>query len=98
MVKFLAGRTREERIRELKAMRAELMAIKEQLESEDGDSEAANASLASIRKNYSSDLDEAMSQGTTLDDAKREIYSQYEGEEPSRDEDQGKQLTRGLRR
>lgn len=90
--------TREERIRELKAMRAELMAIKEKMESGDGDSEAANASLAAIRQNYSTDSDEYRTQGTTMDDAKREVYSQYEGEEQTHEEEQGKKLVRELRR
>lgn len=54
----MAERSREDRIRELKAMRAELMAIKEQMESGDGDDEAASVSLASIRKNYAEEFDE----------------------------------------
>lgn len=94
----MTERTREERIRELKAMRAELMAIKEQMESGDGDSEAANASLAAIRQNYSADSDEYRTQGSTMDDAKREVYSQYKGEEQTHEEEQGKKLVRGLRR
>lgn len=94
----MAERTREERIRELKAMRAELMAIKEQMESGDGDSEAANASLAAIRQNYSSETGELESQGFSMEEAKREVYSQYEGEEQTHEDEQGKNLVRGLRR
>lgn len=94
----MAEKSREDRIRELKAMRAELMAIKEQMESGDGDDEAASASLASIRKNYAEEFDETRQQGETLDDAKREVYSQYESEEQTNNEEQGKKLVRGLRR
>lgn len=94
----MAEKSREDRIRELKAMRAELMAIKEQMESGDGDDEAASASLASIRKNYAKEFDETRQQGETLDDAKREVYSQYESEEQTNNEEQGKKLVRGLRR
>lgn len=94
----MAERTGEEKIRKLKAMRAELMAVKEQMESGDGDSEAANASLAAIRQKYSADSDEYRTQGTTMDEAKREVCSQYEGEEQTHEEEQGKKLIRGLRR
>lgn len=85
----MAEKSREDRIRELKAMRAELMAIKEQMESGDGDDEAASASLASI-KNYAEEVDETRQQGETLDDAKREVYSQYESKEQTNNEKQEK--------
>ncbi len=94
----MAEKSREDQIRKLKAMRAELMAIKEQMDSGDGDDEAASASLASIRKNYAEEFDETRQQGETLDDAKREVYSQYESEEQTNNEEQGKKLVRGLRR
>jgi len=94
----LENNIREKRIRELKSMRAELMALKEQIESDEGSSEETAAAFASIRKNYSTNFEEINSQKTTINDAKCEVYSQYEGEEQTHEEGQVKKLVRGLRR
>ena len=78
-------RTREDRIRELKALRAELMAAREKMESGESDGEASNASLASIRISKHS--------------AKEEVYSQYsDAHQEDNTEEQGKMLVRTLGR
>jgi hypothetical protein len=91
-------KTREEQIRELKAMRAELMAIKEQIESDEGNSEATSETLAALKKQYMLDVDDIKSQGVVADDAKHEIYSQYQDEEQVYDDGQAKRFVRDIRR
>ena len=91
-------KTREEQIRELKAMRAELMAIKEQIESDEGNSEATSETLAALKKQYMLDVDDIKSQGVVADDAKHEIYSQYQDEEQVYDDGQAKRFVREIRR
>lgn len=94
----MGERTREERICKLKTMRAELMAIKEEMKIEDDDSESTNTSLDSIRKGYSADLEESKSQEKTIDDAKQEVYLQYDSDKQSHNEEQEGKFTCGLRR
>lgn len=91
--------TREERIRELKALRAELMAAKEKMESGESDGESSNASIASIRKDYMNSVDEHQSSSISRDFAKEELYSQYSDEQQEDNkEEQGKTLVKTLSR
>ncbi len=92
-------RTREDRIRELKALRAELMAAKEKMDSGESDGEASNASIASIRKDYTESMEDQYSSAMSQDSAREELYSQYndEQQEDSKEE-QGKTLVRTLGR
>lgn len=92
-------RTREDRIRELKALRAELMAAKEKMESGESDGEASNASIASIRKDYTSAMNEQQNDVISEDSAKEEMYSQYsDAHQEDNTEEQGKTLVRTLGR
>lgn len=92
-------RTREDRIRELKALRAELMAAKEKMESGESDGESSNASIASLRKDYMNSVDEQQSSSILRDSAKEELYSQYSDEQQEDNkEEQGKTLVKTLGR
>ena len=92
-------RTREDRIRELKALRAELMAAKEKMESGESDGESSNASIASIRKDYMNSVDEHQGSLISRDSAKEELYSQYSDEQQEDNkEEQGKTLVKTLGR
>ena len=92
-------RTREDRIRELKALRAELMAAKEKMESGESDGESSNASIASLRKDYMNSVDEQQSSSISRDSAKEELYSQYSDEQQEDNkEEQGKALVKTLGR
>lgn len=91
--------TREEHIRELKALRTELMAAKEKMESGENDGESSNASIASIRKDYMNSVDEHQSSSISRDSAKEELYSQYsEEQQEDNKEEQGKTLVKTLGR
>lgn len=90
--------TREEQIQELKNMRSELMAIKEKMDLGDNDSESAASSMAALRKRYFEESEGSVFQESGIEDAKQEIYSQYEEANKADAEEQGKSLVRSLRR
>ena len=90
--------TRDEQIQELKALRSELMTIKENMDSGDNDSESAATSMAALRKRYFEESKESIFQEYSIEDAKQEFYSQYEDAKQADTEEQGKSLVRSLRR
>lgn len=91
--------TRQKRIEELKALRAELMAYKEASEGESGEGEgtASNTDMMSLRKGYFDDYqDEHRTDGSKYEDMKKELYSQQDKSEGENVEP--KQLTLSRRR
>lgn len=91
--------TRKDRICELKALRAELMAAKEKMDSGESDGEASNASITSVRSAYIESMEEQQSSSMSRDSAREELYSQYSDEQQEDNkEKQGKTLVRTLGR
>ena len=89
--------TREKHIQELKAMRAELMAAKEKMESDDSESESANAANASVRKQYVDSINEQQSYSQSYEDSREEMYSHYsDDQEYDNQVEQGEVLVRKL--
>lgn len=91
--------TRQKRIEELKALRAELMAYKEASEAEgsEGEGTASNSEMMSLKKNLINDYqDEQRSNSTQYDDVKKALYSQHD--EPEQQNAETKSLTLSRRR
>lgn len=87
--------TRQKRIEELKALRAELMAYKESSEGEDGESVASNVKMTSLRKEYASEYrDIQKSDDSKYEDIRQEIYSQQEEHVEVNNEEKKLNLTR----
>ena len=89
--------TRQKRIEELKALRAELMAYKESSESEDGESVSSNEKTASMRKEYVGEYQNGQkSDDSKYKDIRQDLYSQQE--EHVEENNEEKQLTLARRR
>lgn len=89
--------TRQKRIEELKALRAELMAYKESSEGEDGESVASNKKMASLRKEYAGEYQDIQKSDTSkYENVRQELYSQQE--EHIEEKNEEKQLTLTRRR
>lgn len=89
--------TRQKRIEELKALRAELMAYKESAEGEDGESVASNVKMTALRKEYVSEYQDIQkSDSSKYEDIRQELYSQQE--EYVEENNEEKQLTLSRRR
>ncbi len=91
--------TRQKRIEELKALRAELMAYKEETEGESGESSASNSNMAAMRKMYVGDADatcEYDSDASKYEDVRQELYSQQNQE--TEENSEAKQMTLTRRR
>ena len=76
---------RQQKINELKALRAELMAYKESMEGAEGESNAGNAELASLKKAYMNEEEPERTESQDYEAAKKYFYDQYDGEENSQE-------------
>lgn len=92
----MVNEDRQQKINELKALRAELLAIKEaQEEGESGEGNAKNDALKSLRKEYTSELELNTQEKEGIDSVRQDIYKQYEKEsEDNISDSQQKVLTR----
>lgn len=69
-------KSREEKINELKALRAELLALKDQ---EDGESSSNPQSISSLRKSFENQYNNDAQNPSDLNSARSEMESQYSG-------------------
>lgn len=77
MVNYMESETRQKRIEELKALRAELMAYKEGPESKTGEGSAMNSNILAVKKMYVSDAASECSSDTLKnEDVCLELYLQ----------------------
>ena len=90
-------KTREEKIKELTALRAELLYLKEQQDGESGDNASNVAQLTNARKEY---YEDQMNNNSSdeLDNAKKELYAQYDDQDQSEERNDGPKLTLTRRR
>lgn len=87
--------TRQKRIEELKALRAELMAYKEEIEGESGEGSASNSNMVAMRKMYVGDATrEYDSDASKYEDVRQELYSQQDQEIEENSEAKQMTLTR----
>ena len=95
-------KTSEEKIKELKAIRAELMAIKEYSESDEGEGNNSdrNTNIVSIRREYLDDSSKSTEKNSSpIEDARSDLYAQYEDtEEYESKNSEGKSMTLNRRR
>lgn len=90
--------TKEDRVRDLKSLRAELLALKEKMDSEDADGEETRSALAALRKSYFKEFSEENVETSSIDEAKKGVWTQYESCEESDEEDAENKHIRVLRR
>ena len=91
-------KTNAEKIQELKALRAELLAYKEQQDGESGDGATDHSAvIATMRRAYSVDFDETRDSTQTISETRQQLASQYE-EESVENQSQEKAHTLTLRR
>lgn len=82
----MKGATREERIQELKSLRAELLAMREKATDGEADTIESQSSWDSLRKEYAEGLKAETSGTHKMDEAKKELYAQFSNETSSDDD------------